>query len=76
MTGSVIGLIAGVLVKCALFAFLVRQVSWLKAAYFMFIANIITSLFGMVLVGASTAMKTYADERYEFRRRKLADYLR
>ena len=53
MAGSLFGLIAGVLVKCALFAFLVRQISWLKAAFFMFIANIITSLFGVVLVGAS-----------------------
>lgn len=50
MSAPVIGLFAGVIVKCALFAFLVRQVTWLKAAGFMFLANIITSLFGMVLI--------------------------
>lgn len=52
MSASAIGLLAGVIVKCALFAFLVRQVTWCKAALFMFLANIITSLFGIVLIFA------------------------
>lgn len=50
MSGSALGLLAGVVLKCALFALLVRQLSWLKAAGFMFLANIITSLFGFLLV--------------------------
>jgi hypothetical protein len=50
MSGSVYGLLVGVIVKCALFAFLVRRVTWLKAAGSMLLANIITSLFGLVLV--------------------------
>lgn len=50
MSGSLIGLLAGVIVKCVLFAFLVRQTNWLKAAGSMFFANIITSIFGFVLV--------------------------
>ena len=52
MAGSVFGLFAGVSVKCILFAFLVRNVNWLKAVLLMFIANIITSIFGIALVGA------------------------
>jgi hypothetical protein len=51
MSGSVYGLLAGVVVKCALFAFLVRHISWFKAAGFMFLANIITSFFGVALAG-------------------------
>jgi hypothetical protein len=49
MSGSVYGLLAGVIVKSALFAYLVRQVTWFKAAGSMFLANTITSLFGVFL---------------------------
>ena len=50
MVASIVGMLAGLIVKCALFAILVRQVRWYQAAGFMFLANIVTSLFGIVLV--------------------------
>ena len=52
MAGSAIGLLAGVSVKCILFAFLVKNVKWLQAVFFMFAANIITSIFGIAMLAA------------------------
>lgn len=50
MSSSVFGLAAGIVVKCLLFAFWVRQIKWLKAMGLMLIANMITSVFGFFLV--------------------------
>ena len=51
ISNSVLGLFAGVAGKCILFAFFVRQLNWLKAAGLMLGANLITSLFGLILIG-------------------------
>ena len=56
MAGSAIGLLAGVSVKCVLFAFLVKNVKWFKAVFFMFVANIITSIFGIAMLVAISAL--------------------
>ena len=53
MTGSLIGIIAGILGKCILFAFLVRQINWFRAWGLMLFANMITVLFGFFIVVTS-----------------------
>ena len=56
MAGSAIGLLAGVSVKCILFAFLVKNLKWFKAVFFMFIANIVTSIFGIAMAVTISAL--------------------